>query len=124
MEKRLVPRLIVRGNYLKISPQKMQPIVDLVRGKEIDNSLNTLRFLPQKGAKMLHKILQGARKQVLHKEENEKTKKNSFFYISKIKIDRGSISKKIFIRAKGSADTLRKVNCHLFLSLSKEEKEK
>ncbi|RHZ37510.1 50S ribosomal protein L22 [endosymbiont GvMRE of Glomus versiforme] len=112
--------LIIRCRSLTISPQKMRPVVNLVRRKEIDYSLNTLRFLPQKGARILHKILQGAVKQVDKKPEKEK--KN--FYISQIRVDQGSIRKKLIIRAKGSANTLRQATSHLFLCLSPKEENK
>src|SRR4051794_27409747 len=105
------PGLIIRSWNLAISPQKLRPVANLVRKKEINHSLNILR-LPHKGARILHKILQGAVKQVRQKSEKD------FFYISKIQIDQGVIRKKIIIRAKGSANTLRKASSHLFLCLS------
>lgn len=67
--------LIIRARYLKISPSKIQPIVTLVRkeGKKgIDHSLNLLRFLPHKGAKIIYKILKGAKKQFLNQKEIKK----------------------------------------------------
>ena len=98
----------------------MRLVVNLVRRKEINYSLNTLRFLPQKGARILHKILQGAAKQVDKKSEKEK----KIFYISQIKVDQGSIRKKLIMRAKGSANTLRQPTSHLFLCLSPKEESK
>src|ERR1043166_5798858 len=90
--------LVVRNRNLAISPQKLRPVANLVRKKEINHSLDILR-LPHKGARILHKILQGAVKQVRQKSEKD------FFYISKIQIDQGIIRKKLIIRAKGSANT-------------------
>ncbi|CAJ0844215.1 18343_t:CDS:2 [Entrophospora sp. SA101] len=112
--------LVNRSRSLAISPQKLRPIVNLVRKKEIDYSLNTLRFLPQKGARILHKILQGAIKQATQKTKKEK----EIFYISQIQVDQGSIRKKLMIRAKGSANTLRQTTSHLFLCLSPKEENK
>jgi large subunit ribosomal protein L22 len=105
---------------LTISPQKLRPVANLVRKKEINHSLNTLNFLPGKGAGMLHKILSGALKQVKKKT----SQKEAIFYISKIQVDHGGIRKKLAIRAKGSADTLRQVSSHLFLCLSLKEERK
>ena len=117
MEKSIL-NLVIRSANLAISPQKLRPVANLVRKKEISHSLDTLRFLPHKGARILHKILQGAAKQVQKKSEK------GFFYINKIQIDQGTIRKKLMIRARGSADTLRKASSHLFLCLGpKEEQE-
>lgn len=120
MEKNLSPtvNLVIRSRNLSISPQKLRPVANLIRKKEINHSLNTLRFLPHKGARILHKILQGAAKQVRQKSEKD------FFYINQIQIDQGVIRKKLMIRAKGSANTLRKVSSHLFLCLSPREERK
>src|SRR3954465_976180 len=110
--------LVVRSRNLAISPQKLRPVVNLIRKKEINHSLNTLGFLPHKGAQILHKILQGVAKQV-----QKKSAKN-FFYINKIQVDQGIIRKKLMIRAKGNSNTLRKTSSHLFLCLSPKEEYK
>jgi large subunit ribosomal protein L22 len=112
--------LTVRSRYLSISPQKLRPIANLVRKKEINHSLNTLNFLPHKGARMLHKILNGALKQAKQKTNQKAT----IFYVSRIQIDRGTIRKKLMIRAKGNADTLRQVTSHLFLCLTSQVEQK
>jgi large subunit ribosomal protein L22 len=115
--------LIVRANNLKISPQKLRPIANLVRKKEINYSLNVLNFLPHKGASMLYKILQGALKQVKQKTSQENQKKTTF-YIIEIRVDQGVIRKKLNIRARGNADTLRSTASHLFLCVSSQQARK
>jgi len=112
--------LIIRSHSLAISPQKLRPVANLVRRKEIDYSLNTLHFLPHKGARILHKILQGAIKQIKKRDKKEK----AVFYISQIRVDQGNIRKKMIFRAKGSANTLRQTTSHLFLCLSPKEASK
>src|SRR5437763_11168936 len=112
--------LTVHSRYLRISPQKLRPIANLVRKKEINRSLNTLNFLPHKGARMLHKILHGALKQIKQKTNQ----KEAIFYVNKIQVDQGGIRKKIMIRAKGNADTLRQPSSHLFLCVSSQEENK
>ena len=46
--------------YARISPQKCRLVADLVRGKPVGLALNTLRFTPKKGAKLVHKVLESA----------------------------------------------------------------
>src|SRR5258706_6798447 len=94
--------LTVHARYLKISPSKIQPIAALVRrGKVrgIDYSLNTLRFLPNKGARIIYKILQGAKKQILN--NNKSVGKHSSIMVSRIEVGRGTIIIRPFIRARG-----------------------
>ena len=41
--------------YARISPQKCRLVADLVRGKPVGLALNTLRFTPKKGARLVTK---------------------------------------------------------------------
>ncbi len=38
---------------VRLSPRKTRLVVDLVRGKGIQDALNTLRFMPQPSAKLV-----------------------------------------------------------------------
>ena len=44
----------------RISSRKVRPLADLVRGKYADEALDILKFLPQRGARMLEKTIRSA----------------------------------------------------------------
>ena len=44
----------------RISPRKVRPVADLVRGKFVDEALDILRYQPQRGARMLEKVIKSA----------------------------------------------------------------
>jgi large subunit ribosomal protein L22 len=46
--------------YARISPQKCRLVADTVRGKSAGLALSTLKFMPKKGAKIVHKVLWSA----------------------------------------------------------------
>ena len=46
--------------YARISPRKVRPLADMIRGKLADEALDILRFQPQRGARMLEKVLKSA----------------------------------------------------------------
>jgi large subunit ribosomal protein L22 len=52
---------------LDTSAQKARLVVDLVRGKPVDEALNILKFTPNKAAKPVHKLINSA---VANAEEN------------------------------------------------------
>src|SRR4051812_26067933 len=108
--------IIIKTSQIAISPQKMNLIAGLVRKKELNYSLNLLAFLPKKGGRILHKLLQGASKS-LEKSKEETTN----FYLDKIEVNRGRIQKKIMYRAKGRSDRTRKRYCLDNLYLAKKE---
>ena len=46
--------------YARISPQKCRLVADTVRGAEVSKALNTLKFMPKKGAELVYKVLWSA----------------------------------------------------------------
>ncbi len=48
------------AKYIRISPRKIKPIADLVRGKSVADAKAILKFTPRKGAGYLLKVLESA----------------------------------------------------------------
>ena len=46
--------------YARISARKVRPLADLIRGKFADEALDILRYQPQRGARLLEKVLRSA----------------------------------------------------------------
>ena len=46
--------------YYPVSPQKMRLVIDLVRGKMVDEALTTLRFTNKKSAEPVSKLIRSA----------------------------------------------------------------
>ena len=46
--------------HVQISPQKVRLVVDVVRGKDAQEALNILRFMPHKAAEPVYKLVQSA----------------------------------------------------------------
>ena len=55
------------ARHLPISPQKLRLVANAIRGKDAQDALDTLRFLPHKGAEFIYKVLESA---VANAEEN------------------------------------------------------
>ena len=49
------------AKYVRMSPIKLKPVTDLVRGKDLDEALNILKFTPGKGAEIVEKVVMSAR---------------------------------------------------------------
>ena len=48
------------SRYVSISPQKLRLVCDMVRGLPADQALVVLKFMPQKGARFIHKTVSSA----------------------------------------------------------------
>jgi large subunit ribosomal protein L22 len=55
------------ARHIQISPQKVRLVVDVVRGKDAGEALDILRFMPQKAAEPVYKLIQSA---VANAEQN------------------------------------------------------
>ena len=46
--------------FARISPQKVRLLADMIRGRRAQQALEVLRFSPQRGARMVEKVLRSA----------------------------------------------------------------
>jgi large subunit ribosomal protein L22 len=51
---------VARTRFVRISPQKLRLVCELIAGKRVDHALSILEFTPKKGAKILSKTLLAA----------------------------------------------------------------
>ena len=49
-----------RARFIRISPSKVRLVAREISGKKADEALALLRFLPQRGARVLRKVLEAA----------------------------------------------------------------
>ena len=47
-------------SYVRLSPQKTRLVVDMVRGKKVQEAMNILKFSPQKAAAVVSKLVRSA----------------------------------------------------------------
>lgn len=77
------------AKHIPISAQKARLVVDLVRGKDIQEALDILRFVPNRAADLILKVVQSA---MYNAEENFGISRNDL-YIAKIYADEGRTRK-------------------------------
>lgn len=112
--------VVTKAKYLHISPRKIRLVADLIRGIDVVEAEKQLRFIPQKGGKLLLKILNSA---VANAEHNFNMVKENLF-ISKILVDQGSTFKRWRPRAFGRPALIRKRTSHVTLILDERIKGK
>lgn len=95
----------------RISAQKARLVADLVRGKPVEQALNTLAFCPKKGAVLIKKLLESA---LANAEHNEGADIDSLT-VRTIFVDKGPSLKRFSARAKGRGNRIEKQTCHITL---------
>lgn len=73
------------AKYIHMSPQKVRLVVDMVRGKDVDEALNVLKFTPKAAAKPVAKVIRSA---IANAEENFGLSREDL-YIARIFADEG-----------------------------------
>ena len=105
--------------YLKASPQKVRLIVDLVRGKKVEEALQILRFTRKAAAKDLEKLVRSA---VANAENKDNAPDVDDLVVSKIYVNEGPREKRVQPAPMGRAYRIQKRKAHVTVHVSDEVK--
>jgi len=103
--------------YLKASAQKVRLVVDLVRGKRVEEAIQILHFTKKTVAKDLEKLLRSA---VANAENREDGASVDDLVVSKIYVNEGPREKRVQPAPMGRAYRIQKRKSHITVHLSDE----
>ena len=103
-------------NNCPTSPRKMRLVADQVRGESIDKALAILKFSPKEASRRLEKLVLSAIANWQSKNESEDIEKAALF-ISEIRVDGGSMLKRLRPAPQGRAHRIRKRSNHITVVL-------
>jgi large subunit ribosomal protein L22 len=95
--------------FARISPRKVRPLAKMIRGKRADEALNILRYQPQRGARLLEKVLRSA----MANAEDRRAPNLHHLEVVDVRVDPGPMFKRIRPRARGMAYLIRKRMSHI-----------
>ncbi len=101
------------AKYIRVSPQKARLVVDLVRGKKVQEAQKILMFNRKYSAGVVGKLLKSA---VANAKENPNIDEN-ILYVKKIYVDQGPSLKRWRARAQGRAASIKKRMSHITIVL-------
>jgi large subunit ribosomal protein L22 len=102
---------------VKHSPRKVRLIVNLVRGKKVDDALAILKYMPQHSARDVAAVLKSARANA----ENNLLMTPENLYIKTIMANEAPRMKRIHARARGKADRIIKRMSHITVTVEDRE---
>jgi large subunit ribosomal protein L22 len=97
------------AKYIRMSPQKVRLVVDLIRGKKVQEAVNTLMFTRKYAAGIVAKVLKSA---VANASQNPNIDENTL-YVKEIFVDQGPSLKRWRARAQGRAAGIKKRTSHI-----------
>ena len=90
--------------YVRISSRKVRIVINLIRGKKVDEALAILRFTPKSASPVVEKLLNSA---IANAEHNMGLSRDTL-YVAEIFANQGPSLKRFMPRAKGSASPILK----------------
>ncbi len=104
--------------YARISPRKVRPIADMIRGKFADEALDILRYQPHRGARMLEKVIRSALGNAQDPDQNPgRTVNVKDLVIIEARVDGGPMFKRVRPRARGMAFLVKRRMSHIHVAL-------
>lgn len=102
------------AKFIRLSPRKARMVVDLIRGKKLEEALAILRYTPNKATEAVTKVVKSAAANAEHNNEMDKDE----LIISQVYVDQGPTLKRFMPRAMGRADVMRRKTSHITVVVS------
>jgi large subunit ribosomal protein L22 len=99
--------------FTRLSPQKTRLVVDMVRGKDVQEALNILKFSPQRPADIVAKVMRSA----VANAEQKGIEDVDRLFVKAVFVDQGPVLKRFMPRAQGRATKIRKPTSHITVVL-------
>nr|O66094.1 RecName: Full=Large ribosomal subunit protein uL22; AltName: Full=50S ribosomal protein L22 [Phytoplasma sp. STRAWB1]AAC13663.1 ribosomal protein L22 [Phytoplasma sp. STRAWB1] len=107
------------ASKVSIAPRKVRLVIDLIRGKNIAQAQAILTFTSKVAAPVILKLLNSA---VANATNNLKLNHEQL-YVKEVFVNEGLRLKRIFPRAKGSGDMIKKRTSHITLVVALKNKQ-
>ncbi|MDQ3574108.1 MAG: 50S ribosomal protein L22 [Actinomycetota bacterium] len=101
--------------HSRVSAYKVRAVLDLIRGKDVQQAREALQFSERDAAQLVGKVLASA---VANAENNDGLDPESL-YVSACYADEGTTMKRWRPRARGRATRIRKRTCHVTVIVSR-----
>ena len=101
-----------KHKYARISARKARLVADVVRGRDAQDALNVLKFMPQTAAVMVSKALRSA-----VANANEAEADVDRLYVQEVRVDDGPVMKRFQPKDRGRAHPIIKRMTHITIGL-------
>jgi len=105
------------ANDVGISPQKVRLVVNMIRGKKVDEALAILRFMPTPTAKAVAKVIKSA----VANAENNFQMSPAELRITDISADKGHTLKRFRPQSRGRISPILKRSSNITVLVTEEE---
>jgi large subunit ribosomal protein L22 len=104
--------------FARISVRKLLPLLDLIRNKYADDAMDTLKYMPHRGARMIERVLKSA----MANAEDQGIRNVGDLVVADARGDGGPMFKRLMPRARGMAYMVRRRSAHITIGLANLDK--
>jgi len=97
--------------FVRVAPRKARLVVDLIRGHQVSEALNILKFTPRSASRVVEKVLKSA----VANAENLEIGDPDDLWVTRAYVDGGPIMKRFRARSMGRANPIKKRTSHITL---------
>lgn len=97
------------AKYVRISPRKVKVVLDLIRGKNVNEAFAILKFTPKSASEVITKVLKSA----VANAENNHDMNVETLYVAETFADQGPTLKRFQPHAQGRAFRINKRTSHI-----------
>ncbi len=105
--------------FVRMSPKKVREVAREIQGREANEALELLTFIPRKSARLIHRTLVSA----VANAENNNNLSSDRLIIKTAVVEVAPTIKRWRAGARGMAKPIKKRNSHIRIILSEKEKE-
>jgi large subunit ribosomal protein L22 len=110
---------IATARFIRMSPSKARQVVDLIRGRHVDDARRVLRYTQRAASIPVAKVLESA---VANAEHNHGLPTDELV-VARAWVDEGPTLRRYRPRALGRATRIRKRTCHISIMVGRHEEE-
>ena len=103
-----------KHRFARIAPRKARLVMDLIRGRDVDDALSMLKFSKQRVSGMIEKVIRSA---VANANEQEVAQSRNTFFVAKAWVDPGPVIKRFQPKDRGKAYSIKKRTSHLVVTI-------
>lgn len=105
------------ARFVRIAPRKARQVIDLIRGKRVNDAQSILKFTPRFSAEIIGKVLNSA---IANAENNHKMNRDRLV-VTEAFVDQGPTMKRFMPRAQGRASMIHKRTSHITIVVAEKE---
>ena len=115
-------RAHAKARHVRQSPRKVRLVVDLIRGKNVNEAYGILRFSPKRASEVVEKTLKSAVANALYKADEQGERLDiDELYVKEAYVNEGPTLKRWRARAMGRATAIHKRTSHVTVVVDRKE---